>query len=491
MSHVVHSVPADPYARLPLGLYFVAGFAVLLGMLSPNPLLTVAALVSLVAFIKLLWRPGETPVLVFAVGFQWLQVTAKIFHANWLGMPIPYISEFASIEQAIWASLVGLWVLVIGIRIALSRLGPLNLDGVRAKAMRMSVARLALLYVVAAIISTTVGGIASQFPAIRQILLNVHALKWAAFFLFGYVALVKRDRQMWFVAAVAYEFVAGIGFFSGFKTPLFVSLLVYFTARVRISTGSLTVGAVLCGLLLVFGLAWTAVKGEYRAYVTGGQATQGVTISGDDAMAKLIDLVVALDLKDLSDAADPLFRRVAYVDFFAATMDYVPAVHPHENGAIWGASVRHVTQPRVLFPNKPRLPSDSELTMRYTGLYLASDAQGTSISIGYMGESYIDFGIPGMFIPVLLLGMLWGGMYLFFMRRPEYLIYGLAIATAVLKEAYQFEMVSIKLLGGVMMTFIVMAMVYRFVVPRLDGWLMATPVQRRAQPRAGLATTVR
>jgi hypothetical protein len=123
------------------------------------------------------------------------------------------------------------------------------------------------------------------------------------------------------------------------------------------------------------------------------------------------------------------------------------------------------------------------MTMRYTGLHLASDAQGTSISIGYMGESYIDFGIPGMFFPVFLLGMLWGGMYLFFMRKPEYLLYAFAFATVVLIDAYQFEMVSIKLLGGVLLKFIVMALVFRYVVPSVHRWLRVSgPVRPRSVP---------
>jgi hypothetical protein len=192
-----------------------------------------------------------------------------------------------------------------------------------------------------------------QFPAIRQILLTVHGFKWAAFFLFGYVVLVRREKLLWLIAAIAYEFITGIGFFSGFKTVLFVSLLIFFTARVRLTAGSMTVGAVLVGLLLVFGLAWTAIKGEFRAYVAMGQAQQGVAVSNDAMMEKLGELVVGLSLTDLVDAADPLFRRVAYVDYFAASMDYVPAVIPHERGAVWGASVRHATQPRFLFPNKP------------------------------------------------------------------------------------------------------------------------------------------
>ena len=44
------------YAKLPLGVYVIAGAAALLGSLSANPLLSVVAIISLISFIKLLWR---------------------------------------------------------------------------------------------------------------------------------------------------------------------------------------------------------------------------------------------------------------------------------------------------------------------------------------------------------------------------------------------------------------------------------------------------
>ena len=80
--------PRSAYAVLPGWIYAIAAGAILLASLSANPLLSVAALLSLVAFIRLLWRPGEPPVLAFAVSFQWIQVTSKVFHANYLGLPV-------------------------------------------------------------------------------------------------------------------------------------------------------------------------------------------------------------------------------------------------------------------------------------------------------------------------------------------------------------------------------------------------------------------
>src|SRR4029077_6417558 len=103
------------------------------------------------------------------------------------------------------------------------------------------------------------------------------------------------------------------------------------------------------------------------------------------------------------DGMDALIMRISYVNFFALATENVPGRIPYENGALWRGSVVHMFMPRVLFPEKPIL-DDSERTRTYTGMNVAGSEQDTSIGIGYVGESYIDFGPIGMFIPIFLLG---------------------------------------------------------------------------------------
>ena len=226
-------------------------------------------------------------------------------------------------------------------------------------------------------------------------------------------------------------------------------------------------GTVLLAALLVFGAAWTSVKNEYRNFLTQGERSQTTVVSRSEQLGRLGELIGSLSWEDVQEGMEPLFLRIAYVDFFALTMDFVPEYRPHEGGKVWMDSILHVLQPRVLFPDKPVLKSDSEFTMQYTGLFLASDDEGTSISIGYMGESYIDFGVPGMFVPILILGFFWGWMYAFFISHAQSAIFGYAFATALLIEAYQFEMAGIKLFGGMLMKFMVLSLALYFLEPRL------------------------
>src|SRR5205814_3724135 len=104
---------------------------------------------------------------------------------------------------------------------------------------------------------------------------------------------------------------------------------------------------------------------------------------------------------------------------------------PYENGRLWFDAVKHVFTPRAFFPGKGII-DDSARTTYYTGVLVAGLEQGTSISIGYMGESYIDFGPIGMFVPIFFLGLLYGYIYRLFAKHARYKVIGLAVATSTL-----------------------------------------------------------
>lgn len=464
----------SPYVRVSGGLFLVFFVGAVLGLTTANPLLTAASILSLPLYIALLWRKGETPVLLFAVSFQWLQVSAKVFHADFLGVRVSEVSWWLggdSLEVAIWLGLVGLAVLSFGMRLGMRKLQTVSHEGAEGEVRMFSLDRAFLLYLIGAAVTAVVSQYAWVFKSVTQILIAVVSVKWAFFFLLGYLVVQRNQRYLYFLTAIAIEFIGGIGFFSGFKVVLFVTLLVIFTVRFQLRPSTVVMGAVLLAALMLFSATWTSIKNEYRSFLNQGSGSQETVVSRSEQINGLVELVTGLEWTDVKEAIEPMFIRLAYVDYFALTMDYVPEYRPHEGGEVWKNSILHVLQPRFLFPNKPVLRSDSEFTMRYTGLYLAGDEDGTSISIGYMGESYIDFGRYGMFAPIFLLGICWGAMYAFVLRKARNPVFGYAFATALLVEAYQFEIASIKLFGGVAMKFMVLAVILHLLEPRLRRWL--------------------
>lgn len=126
---------------------------------------------------------------------------------------------------------------------------------------------------------------------------------------------------------------------------------------------------------------------------------------------------VNFSTEDFLQGFDILVKRHGYIEFLGLTMDYVPDPMPHENGALTFAVLRHISMPRFIFRGKAPLPSDTEITARYTGLGSIGN-QNTSISIGHLGELYIDFGRIGGVLAMMIIGLLTGRVYSALRRRP-------------------------------------------------------------------------
>jgi hypothetical protein len=122
------------------------------------------------------------------------------------------------------------------------------------------------------------------------------------------------------------------------------------------------------------------------------------------------------DFSEMWKTVDFMVDRVWAVYYPALALSRVPSTIAHTDGAILSAALQHVVTPRVLFPDKPELPSDSEMVRKYSGIYVAGREQNTSIAFGYAGESYVDFGIPWMFAPVFAFGVIMGVIYHLFLR---------------------------------------------------------------------------
>lgn len=121
---------------------------------------------------------------------------------------------------------------------------------------------------------------------------------------------------------------------------------------------------------------------------------------------------------------------------------------PHENGAILGAALRHLVTPRFFFPEKAVLTSDSEMVRKYSGLWVAGEEEGTSIAFGYAAESYVDFGLPWMFAPILVYGFVMGMAYASLLRFILHRELAVALVTVVFwLSLFLFERSWVKMLG--------------------------------------------
>lgn len=456
--------------RIPPPLWFALISCALFSLLFPNPFLGFAAVIALPALALLTWRPGEPPVLFFAVFFQWLQVSMAIFYANFHGRDIAAYPNPPATGMAVWLALVGLVVLALGMKVGVRGVvkGGLRLP-VPLKNIRYSQKKIFKIYVLFFILSLLLPPFLWQLNQVRTIILGILQFKWVALFIIAYLSFARGQglRSKYLISGIALEILWGfLGYFSGFKQVFFIIGIAFLAVKSRLKERDMVFLAVIVATVFVLSVCWSSIKMDYRDFLNQQTGQQVVLVPIAKRVEAVVAMVSDIDTGRFLEGIEKLAQRIAYVNMFATVLDTVPQYLPHEQGRLWWAAIKHVTIPRILYPGKPALPSDSELTMKYTRSIMASGEQGTSISMGYMAESYIDFGMIGMFAPIFLCGLLWGTMYRYFLIRvPDRLIaYGMV--TALLVNANQFEMHSVKLLGGMLMNFLVFAVVAKFVLPK-------------------------
>jgi hypothetical protein len=163
-------------------------------------------------------------------------------------------------------------------------------------------------------------------------------------------------------------------------------------------------------LIVLVAAFWSVVKPEYRRYLNQGTDAQMVAVPISGRLSYLYDAAASFDGAQLSEGMERLVARHAYIDFLSLTLDNVPRNVAHEDGQLTFAVIAHLAMPRFLFPSKPILPSDTEIMAKYTGLPMTWN-EHTSISIGNLGELYIDFGLIGGLAAAGVIGGIVGFAY--------------------------------------------------------------------------------
>jgi hypothetical protein len=203
---------------------------------------------------------------------------------------------------------------------------------------------------------------------------------------------------------------------------------------------------------------------DYRAFLNQGSDAQEVVVPLEDRIAFLADRVSTADVDTLTDGFDKLVRRMSYVEFFGATLHLVPAGRPHENGAMTMAAVSHILLPRLFVSDKAPLPQDTAVTIAYTGLPIMNRS-GVSISIGYPGEFYIDFGVLGMMVCMAVLGFLYGKANKYIQRYFSSALLGYGATITLLMPGFLFETSLPKTLGAVCTSFVILLLMSKVVLP--------------------------
>ena len=399
-------IAQSPYVRVAM---FIG--AILTSLLAADWLAGVCVLVLWVVWVGCPKEEGP-PVMRLALTYQWLQVSLGIFYSAFTARQLDTM-VLSDYRPMVLIGLGCVLSIVLGLRFGVGK----GNAGLRPDIPGFTLRRLWILYLLSLFSKGTIIQLAWLFPGIAQ---GVIA---ATFAHLGLLFLLLRRyarpelRLKPLLGITAFEIALGLtGFFSGFREPLMMLILVLIeSARKLDYRRAISLVLVLVAML---GLAmwWMDIRADYRQDLMGEDELS--MASKYNAVSRYSSGFFQKSASGYWSNVDLVVDRVWAVFYPALAIARVPQPIPYEEGALLWEAVRHVFMPRILFPDKPPLTPESEKVRKYTGLWVAGEESSTSIAFGYAAESYIDFGIPWMFLPVFTYGVIVGLIY----KRAQSLI---------------------------------------------------------------------
>ncbi len=386
------------------------------------------------------------PVLALAMTFQCLSVTIGLFYIALTGREVlPTIADYRPMVALGLGCILAITVGLYAGRRLIDRLPPITEP---RPEHAFSFYTMMMCYAGSVAAFGTLITISVLYPTIRQIIVALAYLKLAILYLV-FRRLVHM-RQWWLlIALLCLEIVLGItGFYAGFREPIIIAALavleVFDRRRVRHWVTLAGLAAAAC----ILGVVWVNVRVTYRQQFVTDERFAGSRSARIDSLGALINTFSTRDTSQLAKDVDHFIERLWVVYYPALAVARVPTTLPHTNGDLMWATLVHVATPRIFFPDKPDLASDSEMVRKYSGIWVAGEKEDTSIAFGYAAESYIDFGVPGMFVPPLVWGLFVGVCYAGLLRWVKHREMAISVVTMISwMSLYLFERSWAKTIG--------------------------------------------
>ena len=233
--------------------------------------------------------PYKPSVFTIIFLFHFIQVSAWVWMVNYMDVDINFKSPHSG--TAIWLAYIGLVVLLGPVIYFNDKIPPVNFSTLKKDAGKLSIQKSFIAYVIAFFSMNALGAMAFAFSGLSQIIISLVNIKWFFFLLFGFQVIIKRKMVREFVIFVGVEFALGFfSFFSDFKTVFFFLACLLLTFLIKVSLKQLVLGVVAISFAAFVGIGWTAIKGEYRAFLNQGSKTQSVQVSQEAALNKLTEL---------------------------------------------------------------------------------------------------------------------------------------------------------------------------------------------------------
>lgn len=434
------------------------------------------AIATLVFVWRIIPRIEGPPVLSLALTMQWLEVSIGVFYVGATGR-LMSAALTPAYTKTILIGLTTVAILAVGIRIGA------DFAAARVSYQPICPTNMASLptliggYAAGVVVTTFLQSIAFQYPIFTQAILALSLIRLVLIYLLLRRLVHPVLRWELIGALLLFEVVLGFtGFFSTFKEPLLLAGLVMVEHFDRQKASHWVTSLLLAVTLGGLSYVWMGVRAEYRQDAVD-QAFDNSRAERLVRMEELVKQWARYSNETAEEDMDAFVDRIWNVYYPALAIGRIPDAAPHTDGELMSRVITHLVTPRILFPDKPNLPSDSDFVRQYAGVFVAGAEQGTSIGFGYMAESYVDFGVPLMFVPILLFGILAGGLHGWLLRTIGHRDLAIAVTTAVFwMNLYGFGTAWAKLIGLLITTIVYIGLVAWL----LDRWLLLR-VQERQQ----------
>jgi hypothetical protein len=429
-----------------------------------DDLLVTASLVVLWMIWKALVVRGMPPVLPLAMSFQWVQIAGGLVYCTIFDRWMPTL-DVPEHRTMVMLGLGCIIALTTGLAVGVRAIGLRHFS--RSESEGLTMRLLVISYVVLTMSEGSINQFAWRVPSLTQAILAIALIRLGVVYLLFRRLSWPRLKIAPLTALLAAEVVLGfLGFFAGFREPLILAALVLLE-RARQRPSEMLPLAALAVVATVVGVLWMGVRSEFRAEFSENETFAASRSVRLERMAELVQGWASRGTREFGYDVDFFVDRVWAIYYPSLAIQRVPLLIPHTNGQFVSDAVLHIVTPRILFPDKAELPSDSEKVRRYSGVWVAGRDEGTSIAFGYAAESYVDYGTTWMFAPILMFGCLMGAAFAFLTRRIRIADFGVPLITvAFWLSLYLFERSWAKLLGDTATMFLYLGGII-FVLERL------------------------
>ncbi|HEY4786115.1 MAG TPA: hypothetical protein VIH57_08695 [Bacteroidales bacterium] len=442
--------------------------------LTPNFFISILAYLFLPLAYKSIWRQGEPNPLFFGIAMQWLVCCIELVYCNFRGITLSEkfieqgnvgVPELLNITVIL--SLYGLLFFTLGLHIGIKKLKLIT--PIPNQNLNISIKNLLIIYIVYYLVINLLGKYIWAFPGLSQILLVFINFRWGLFFVLYYLCFKRNKYIILINLLLVFDIIqSSASFFaSSFLNVLLVAIMCVLALNKRFNLQTQIIGGILILFTINTAIIWSAVKTDYRNFVSQGYTTQNVVVSKNEARNYLFNLIQNIDKNQYKKGIEITINRIGYIGYFSQTLAYVPYNVDFQYGKIYLNAVKFFLMPRLIFPNKPSI-DDSEHVREFTGLFVSGRESATSISLGYMADAYIDFGPILMIIPIFLLGLCFGLSYTYFYNNAPSTIWRWIYTVPYIFMININGMNANKAVGVLIINFVVLWIFNKFLVKRIN-----------------------